>query len=99
MTREEVIKRLRPFEAELRRAGLAALYLFGSTARNEASQSSDVDLAFDLGNAPEFDLVTQAGLQIRLAEVLGTHVDLVDRKCLRPRVRARVEADLTPVFQ
>lgn len=98
MKREEALRKLRPLEPELRSEGLSALYLFGSTARNEAAPSSDVDLLFELGNAPKFSLVTQSGLRIRIAEVLGADVDLVDRKCLRPRVRRRVESDLVQVF-
>lgn len=51
MTREEAIAKVKPHEAELRAAGMAALYLFGSTARNEANARSDVDLSCELDAA------------------------------------------------
>lgn len=98
MTREEVFQRLRPYEQELRASGVAALYLFGSTARREAMPDSDVDLLFDVGDAPHFSLFTQAELQVRLCRLLGTDVDFVERDALRPRIRARVEADMVRLF-
>jgi predicted nucleotidyltransferase len=98
MTREEVIERLRPHEAELREAGVAALYLFGSVARDEADRASDVDVAFDLGNAPGFSLLSQADLQCRLEDWLDRQVDFVCRTDMRPSVRRRVERDMVQVF-
>jgi len=47
MQREDVIARLKQHEAELRRLGVEHLYLFGSTARDEARDDSEVDLFFD----------------------------------------------------
>ena len=47
MKRDEVLTRLRAHEAEFKRLGVESLYLFGSTAREEAREDSDVDLFFD----------------------------------------------------
>ena len=47
MKRAEAITRLRDHETELKRLGVEHLYLFGSTARDEARDQSDVDLFFD----------------------------------------------------
>jgi predicted nucleotidyltransferase len=47
MTRDDAIARLRAHEAELKELGVEHLYLFGSTARGEARDDSDVDLFFD----------------------------------------------------
>ena len=44
MDRDETIAKLREHEAELKALGVQHLYLFGSTARGEASEGSDVDL-------------------------------------------------------
>jgi uncharacterized protein len=44
MGRDEAIRRLRRHEADLRRLGVEHLYLFGSTARGEAKDDSDIDL-------------------------------------------------------
>jgi len=47
MERTEAIARLKVHEAELRQLGVQYLYLFGSTARDDAREESDVDLFFD----------------------------------------------------
>jgi predicted nucleotidyltransferase len=44
MERSEAIARLKQHETELKRLGVAHLYLFGSTAQGEAREDSDVDL-------------------------------------------------------
>ena len=47
MKRDEAISRLQQHEADLKRLGVEHLYMFGSTARDEAGDDSDVDLFFD----------------------------------------------------
>ena len=47
MDRSAAIARLREHETELKGLGVEHLYLFGSTARDEAREDSDVDLFFD----------------------------------------------------
>src|SRR3546814_5723279 len=98
MTRDEAMRRLRLHESELRKSGLAALYLFGSTARNEAGEASDVDLLFEAVDRDHFSLLDLAGVQEQLSELLESRVDLVERNGLRPRIRARVEPELVRIF-
>lgn len=98
MTREEAISRIKPHEAELRASGLAALYLFGSTARNEAKQDSDVDLMCDFDPAHDLGLIEFAQLQLRLQKAMTVPVDLVPRRSMRPAIRARAESDMVRVF-
>jgi predicted nucleotidyltransferase len=47
MKRDEAISRLLRHEGDLKRLGVTHLCIFGSTARGEASENSDVDLFFD----------------------------------------------------
>ena len=54
MTRTDAIERLRTHRPELRRLGVDRLYLFGSVARDEARDDSDVDLFFETDD-PKFD--------------------------------------------
>ncbi|RVT93928.1 nucleotidyltransferase family protein [Sphingomonas crocodyli] len=98
MTRDEALARLRPHERELRSAGVDALYLFGSTGRNEAKATSDVDLLFDLDDASDMSLIEFARIRSQLADYLAAPVDLVERRTLRPRVKARVIPELVQVF-
>lgn len=93
----DLLDRLKIMEPELRSAGLDALYLFGSRAREEARPDSDVDLAFEAGPA-KVDLWSRAEIMASLVDRLGMDVDLVERSSLLPRVRSTVEAELVRVF-
>lgn len=98
MRRDEVLAKLRAHEAELRATGVKTLYLFGSTARDEARDDSDVDLLFDLGEERGFTLLHQIALQERLAEIVGRDVDLGSVGGLRRWVRESIERDRVRVF-
>jgi uncharacterized protein len=98
MQRDAALARLKSYEPVLRKAGLTGLYLFGSTARGEAVQSSDIDLLFEYDRQSDFSLFDQARLALDLTEEIGTPIQLVSRYGLRPRVKARVEADMVQIF-
>jgi uncharacterized protein len=98
MKRDTALARLKPFEPALRQRGINALYLFGSTARDEAGKSSDLDLLFEYDPATSFSLFDQAGLMLMLSDSLGSKVDLISRNGLRPRLKARLESEMVRVF-
>jgi len=97
MTRSEAIVRLRAHEAELKLLGIDSLYLFGSTARDEATAESDVDLFFDhppgsLGIYQLMDLKEAAN------RILGGRADIMSRRSLHPRLKAAIEQRAVRVF-
>lgn len=98
MTRDDVLTRLRAHEAELRAAGIEALDLFGSVARGEERPDSDVDLACRISDEKVVTLFDFAGLHLKLEEVLGVDVDLIESGRGRERFRRTVKRDLVPVF-
>jgi hypothetical protein len=97
MDRETVIRTLRAHEAELRAEGISHVYLFGSVARGEADEKSDVDLFYDC--EPEcFGFLQFMGIRERVPEILGLPVDIMPRDGIHRRIRAEVEAEAIPVF-
>lgn len=98
MKRDVALARLKPYERRLRERGISALYLFNSTARDEFSDSSDLDLLFEYDEGIGFSLFDQAGAMLDLSDGLGARINLVSRVSLRPRVRARVEREMVQVF-
>ncbi len=93
---EEVKARIGPYRAELReRFGVEALYLFGSSARGEAGEGSDVDLLVRFSRPPGF--LGYMGLKLFLEDLLGRPVDLVMEHTLRPEVRPFVEREALKV--
>lgn len=91
MTRDEVISKLKAVEPALRAQGAAALYLFGSHARDQAADASDVDVFIDRDPGRPFGFVELTNIQFMLEEALGTDVDLATRTALHPRLRAEIE--------
>lgn len=72
--------------------GVSGLHVFGSVARGEDGADSDIDLLADL--PPGMSLFKLGRLQARLEDILGTHVDLVPARDLKPEVRARVDTEV-----
>ncbi len=97
MTRDEAISRLRRHEADLKRLGVEHLYLFGSTARNEADDDSDVDLFFDHEKG-KLGLFEVMDVKERAASILGQKADVVTRNSLHPGLRKRIEDSAVRVF-
>jgi len=69
--------------------------VFGSVARGEADEQSDIDFLVDLAAGRTlFDL---GGLQYDLEQLLGYRVDVVTERGLKPRSRERVLREAVPL--
>jgi len=97
MDRTAALAKLKEHEAELKQLGVEHLYLFGSTARGEAREDSDVDLFFDhpLGSLGLFELMD---VKDAAARILGRKTDIMTRRSLHPVLRERIEASALQVF-
>jgi predicted nucleotidyltransferase len=77
------------------RYGAYNVRIFGSVARKEADEQSDLDLLVDMeAGRSLFDL---GGLLTELEELLGCLVDVVTEKGLRDRIRDRVLREAIPL--
>ncbi|WP_406856102.1 nucleotidyltransferase family protein [Alsobacter sp. KACC 23698] len=71
------------------------LRVFGSVARGEDDENSDVDLLID--PLPGLTLFQICGLEIELERLLGKKVDLVIAEELHRRIKGRVLAEAKPL--
>jgi predicted nucleotidyltransferase len=97
MKRDEAIARLKEHEPELKQLGVEHLFLFGSTARDEAREDSDVDLFFDHPLA-SLGLYQIMDLKEAAARILGRKADIMTRRSLHPVLRADIERTALQVF-
>jgi predicted nucleotidyltransferase len=97
MTRDEVIRRLKHREAELKRLGVQHLYLFGSIADDRGDDDSDVDLFFDHQKG-KLGLYELMDLKEMTSAILGRRADIMTRESLHPTLRRRIEQAAVLVF-
>jgi predicted nucleotidyltransferase len=95
---EQVIAMLRAHEPELRQVGIRHLSLFGSIARGDAVDDSDIDLAVEFDPAAAMDLIRMVALERWLGEALGRTVEILPEPVENPRLRANVERDRRIAF-
>jgi uncharacterized protein len=98
MRRDDVIAKLRQTEPALRGFGVAALYLFGSHARNEAGPDSDVDVFIDPVPDRAFGFLPFMDAYEALKQAVGENVDYGTRKGLHPLLRPDIEREAIQVF-
>lgn len=102
MDKDRAIAIVRAHEAELRAAGVESLSIFGSVARGDATEGSDVDVTVRL--SPE---VSQGGfayfgrlddLARRLEEILGCSVDLLAEPVGKHSLREAIDREAALAF-
>ena len=77
------------------RFGVRRLAIFGSAARAELTESSDVDVLVEFEGRATFDRFMD--LKFYLEDLLARPVDLVTIKALRPELRPTIEAEAIDV--
>ena len=90
-----VKQRLKACEKDIRRLGIRQLGIFGSYARGDQDQKSDLDLAAEFVETPSLLGLIRA--ERYLSERIGVKVDLVNRKGLKPRFSKAIRRDLVMV--
>lgn len=71
---------------------------FGSTARDEALASSDLDIFIDYDPGRRFSLIDLVGIKQFLEEELAVEVDVTTRNSLHPLLRNDIEQSAVRIF-
>jgi predicted nucleotidyltransferase len=100
MRRDEMIARLKEAEPELRDFGVAALYLFGSYARDEGRPDSDVEVFVDPVSDTGFDFLKYMDAYETIRKFVGEEIEVgySTRDGLSPYIRENVEHEAIRVF-
>jgi predicted nucleotidyltransferase len=98
MTSREAIRRLGRNRQKLAHFHVAHMAVFGSTARDEATTHSDVDLLVEFEPDARVGLFTFVRLQGFLADVMGSRIDLATPGALREELRDQILAEAVRAF-
>ena len=96
MNRDEILSVLRAHKPTLaQRFGVAELAVFGSFARDRATDDSDLDILVRFDGPIHWE--RYFGAQFYLEDLLGRPVDLVTEKDLQPVIRREVQSEVANV--
>jgi uncharacterized protein len=90
--KELILQKLSALKAQLvQNYHVTSLALFGSMARDEGTEKSDIDVLVDFSQTP--DLLTFIELEEKLKSALGKNVDLVPKRKLRAELSQNILKD------
>lgn len=99
MNRSDAIETLRKLRAHLEARGIAHAGVFGSVARETATQKSDVDVVVSPAPNRRLDLVDLGGIQTLLEEGFGgAQIDVVVEPIARPDLKQAIARDRVDAF-
>ncbi len=92
MSRAEILKILKEFKEEYSvQYGILALGVFGSVARAEVKEESDIDVVVKLKKQDLFNMI---GIKQDLEEILHTHVDVISyREKMNAFLKNRIDRE------
>ena len=97
MSQHELKQRILAMQPDLQARGVSHVALFGSRARGDAQQDSDVDLMIDVDN-PRFSLIDLVGVEQDLSEHLGLPVQVTMRRSLSERLARHTQNERIELF-
>ena len=98
MGRDEAITKLKVFEPRLRALGATSLFLFGSTARGEATDASDLDIILEVPTENCFTLLDLVSAKHMVEDDLRMPVDVAMRDGLHPLMKDEIEREAVRIF-
>jgi uncharacterized protein len=93
MKLEEALGILAAHRAQLRALGVEQVSVFGSVARNEAGEDSDIDILVEFAPGARIGMFEFLDIQEALSRLLGTDVDLATPASLHPGLRDAILAE------
>lgn len=94
----DVIATLRQHKADLSKIGVLHVAVFGSVARGEQTDESDVDLMIEVDEAVVKSIFDLGGIHQSFCEMLGREVDVSRRDRMRVHVQKEAEREAVLVF-
>jgi predicted nucleotidyltransferase len=98
MTKDDAVQLIGNIAPQARTLGVTGLYLYGSTARDQASEGSDLDIFVEYDSSRPFSLIDLMRVKHLLEDAGVGNVDITTRAGLHPALRSRIEHEAIRVF-
>jgi predicted nucleotidyltransferase len=98
MTRDEIVAKIRANAAAIKAEGVIGLAIFGSRARGDAREDSDLDVLIDVDPDAKFSLLNLSGVGLIVEDVTGLKAQVSMRRSLDRRMAERIADDIIEVF-
>ena len=98
MNRFEIINSIKAKEAAIRAEGVEHLAIFGSRARGDANDHSDLDVLVAITPGRRFSLLNLSGVGLLIEDVTGLTTQVILERSAETGFKSRIADDLHPVF-
>lgn len=98
MNTGEIIEKLTSLRAKLQTEGVEHLAIFGSRARGDHSEASDLDLLIDTVPSAKFTILNLVGVEHIVADSIGIQANAFMRRSLDAPFKNSISADIIRVF-
>ena len=98
MNTDEIVGKLASLRNTLQKEGVEHLALFGSRARGDHSESSDIDLLIDAAPSSRFSILNLVGVEHIVSDSVGLPANAFMRRNLDDAFRKSIREDIIQVF-
>jgi predicted nucleotidyltransferase len=96
--RNTIIATLKAREADLRQRGVRHIALFGSAARGDTTDASDIDILVDLQPDAPIGVFEYVGLTQFIEDLFSVPLDVANHVRLKPHIRPGAEREAVYAF-
>ena len=96
--RDAIVARVRSLRPALAESGVTHVAMYGSRARGDNREDSDLDLLVDVEGGRTFSLLDLIGIEHAIADEIGLAVAVTMRRSLSPDFRTAIAADTVEIF-
>lgn len=94
MTKKEILVTLKNIKSDYSDLGIDIIGIFGSVAKGNATEKSDLDILYDTQKGIENLYEKKQILRKKIETTFGVKVDLASRKYLKPYIKDEIMKDL-----
>lgn len=97
-SRDQIIRALQQLRPRLRELGVSGLAIFGSRARGNEREESDLDVLVEVQSNKKFSALDLVGVSHLITDELGVPANMFMRRSLDRQMEATIRPDVVEIF-